>query len=549
MNGKYVVSLYKFQVSMLKSVVTFILSILLIFVVFSCANRGNISGGIEDIIPPKIIKSVPENYTTDFNETEIKIYFDEYVKFKDLQKQLIISPPMDPMPEITPLGTASKYVKIKITDTLAPNTTYAFNFGNSIVDNNEENPFPYYRYVFSTGNYIDSLKVEGQISDAFLQKPDDYVSVMLYEVDSTLTDSVVFKKIPKYITNTLDSTTTFSIENIKAGKYMLVAMKDENQDNKFQPKNDKIAFIEDYINVPTDSIFALKLFSEVLDTKVIRPRLISGEKIAFGFEGNHENLKILIQSEVPEDFKYRITKDTKADSLYYWYTPRIKTDSLVFRVTNNDYNEEFTVKISEQKRDTLKVTAEPSGTINFNDDFKITSAVPFTSIDEQKINIINKDSVSVTFKTVLDSLSNSYVFKFDKQESEKYNIQLLPEAVTDFFGNKNDTLSYSLSTKSYSDYGNARVILHNVVYPVIVQITDDKGDVKSEIYSTKPEPIDFRNLETGDFYLRVVYDANKNGKYDTGNFLRKEQPERISYYKDKLEIRSNFDNIYDFTLL
>ena len=146
-----------------------------------CANRGTPSGGEKDITPPVIIKSEPENFSTNFTAKEIKIYFDEYIKIKDLQKQLIISPPMNTEPEITPLGSASKYITIKIFDTLQPNTTYAFNFGESIIDNNESNPYPYYRYVFSTGTYIDSLQVKGRVEDALNQKPEEFVSVMLYE--------------------------------------------------------------------------------------------------------------------------------------------------------------------------------------------------------------------------------------------------------------------------------------------------------------------------------------------------------------------------------
>ena len=167
------------------------LLLLLICLLFSqCANRGTPSGGDKDIAPPIITQSIPENYSTNFNATEIKIFFDEYIKIKDLRKQLIVSPPMDPEAQITPLGSASKYITIQIFDTLQPNTTYAFNFGESIVDNNESNPYPYFRYVFSTGTYIDSLKINGVIEDALNDKPDNFVSVMLYEMDSTFSDSI-----------------------------------------------------------------------------------------------------------------------------------------------------------------------------------------------------------------------------------------------------------------------------------------------------------------------------------------------------------------------
>lgn len=527
-----------------------IIVVLVALVIASCANRGTPSGGIKDIIPPKITKSEPENYTTNFTGNEIKIYFDEYVKIKNVSKQLIISPPMDPAPDIIPLSSASKYIKITIKDTLAPNTTYAFNFGNSIVDNNEENPYPFYKYVFSTGNYIDSLSVKGIIVDATLRKPDDYISVMLYEADSTFTDSIIFKQNPRYVTNTLDSATTFSLENLKAGKYKLIALKDNNQDYKFQPQTDKIAFHEEFINVPVDSTtaFTLKLFSEDLEPKIIRPRLVSGEKIVFPYEGDYENMQIKTIETVPNNFESRITKDAKADSLYYWYKPRLQADSLQLNVSNLNYNQNFNVKISEQKRDTMNIQVEPKSLLNFNDEFKITSVVPFTNFEKSKVTILDKDSIAVDYNVKLDSLTNSYILNFEKKESEKYQIQLLPEAITDFFDNKNDTLNYQLNTKTYSDYGNARVILQNATYPIIAQITDDKGEVIAEQYSEKPEPIDFRHLKPGIFYLRVIYDTNKNKKYDTGNYLKNTQPERVSYYKDKLDIRSNFDNIYTFTL-
>ena len=329
----------------------------------------------------------------------------------------------------------------------------------------------------------------------------------------------------------------------------MVALKDQNHDYQFQPKTDKIAFHSSFISVPTDSLYTLKLFQETLDPKIIRPRLVAGEKIAFGYEGPTTDFKIDIASNVPAEFEYRITKDSKTDTLYYWYKPRLEVDSLIFNASLNNYKEDFTVKISEQPRDTLTVSASPSGTINFNDQFKITGSVPFINLDTEKVSIIDKDSVAVSFSTKLDSLSNTYSFEFEKKESERYRIQILPQAFTDFFGDTNDTLNYSLNTKTYGDYGNMRIVLKNAVYPVIVQLVTEKGEVKRELYSTKPEPLDFRYLETGDLFLRVIYDTNNNGKYDTGNYLLKRQPERVSYYPKLLEIRSNFDYIEEFTLL
>src|SRR6478736_5909054 len=187
---------------MFKSQYKFLIIILAIFMV-GCAKRGTITGGDKDTLAPVLQVSIPKNYSTNFNGKEIKLQFDEYVKLKDVNKQLVVSPPMNTPPDITPTA-ASKYISIKIKDTLLPNTTYSFNFGQSIQDNIEGNPYPQFKYVFSTGSEIDSLVVEGSIKDALQKKADNFVTVMLYEMNEKYNDSVIFKQKPRYITNTLD---------------------------------------------------------------------------------------------------------------------------------------------------------------------------------------------------------------------------------------------------------------------------------------------------------------------------------------------------------
>lgn len=515
--------------------------VLTISMLYTCANRGRPSGGEIDKVPPLITKVVPENFSTNFKGNEIRIYFNEFVKMKNLQKQLIISPPMDIDPTITPLSAASKYIKITINDTLEDNTTYAFNFGQSIVDNNEENPYDYYRYVFSTGDVIDSLSLKGLIFDAEKLEPDNFVSVMLYELDSTYTDSIVYKEKPKYITNTLDSLTTFSIDNIKEGKYVLIALKDENGNFTYQPKSDKIGFYEGIVNVPADTTYSLKLFKEELDFSVKRPKQIAGQKISFGFEGNYEDMTIEILGDTPEGFKSRITKDKSKDSLYYWYKPKIETDSAVFVIRNKIFVDTLKHKFRDIDKDSLVVRSIQSGTLNFIDDFTIEGSVPFVKIDESQVTILDKDSIDVPFTTSFDKLSNRYQFKFEKKESEKYNIQMLPNTFEDFFGNVNDTLNYAFRTKTLGDYTNIRVRLENAVYPVIVQLTTEKGEVKYEQFATEEQLFDFKNLDPNMYYIRVVYDTNGNQKWDSGNFLLQQQPERISYAKGLIDGRAGWD--------
>lgn len=529
-----------------------ILSLILIAICLaSCANRGNPSGGEKDIEPPIITKSEPENYSTNFKGKEIRVYFNEYVKIKDIRKQLIISPPMDKDPIVTPMSGASKYISIKIQDTLQDNTTYAFNFGESIVDNNEENPYPYYRYVFSTGNVIDSLSVKGYIEDALLKEPDTFVSVMLYEADSTYSDSIVYKQKPRYITNTLDSVTTFSIDNVKAGTYKLIALKDKNSNYKFDQKNDKIGYNEGFITLPADSTsHKLTLFKENVNFKAIKPKQDGETRIIFPYEGNYENMRIKVLDQTPENYKTRIIKDKKTDTLYYWYQPKFEIDTTFFIVSNEKYIDTFKHRFRTLEADSLRITALTKGTINFDQDFTIEGNIPLTKIDTSKITLMDKDSLSVPYKVKYDSIFNKYEFPIDKQEGQKYTFTMLPGTFTDFYENTNkDTLNYAVNTKMKSEYGNIRVNLRNAKLPLIVQLVDDKGEVMYERYAKEYPVVDFRNLAPKQYSLRAIFDTNKNGKYDTGNFLLGIQPERVSYSPPIEAIRSSFDFVIDFTLL
>lgn len=528
----------------------FIKVIFLSLILASCANRGTPSGGEKDEEPPVIIEERPENFSTNFKSEEIRIYFNEYVTIKDLRQQLIISPPMDNDPIITPASGASKYITIKITDTLKANTTYAFNFGESIVDNNEGNPYPYYRYVFSTGDAIDSLSVKGYVEDALLKKPDTFISVMLYEVDSTYTDSIVFKEKPRYITNTLDSVTNFSIDNIKAGTYKLIALKDKNGNFLFNQKDEKIAFKEGYITVPTDSSFRLNLFKEKANFKAIKPKQEGEFKIAFGYEGDYETMRIKVLGDTPEGFQTRIVKDPKTDTLYYWYKPKFELDSTQFIVSNEKSIDTFKHRFRSFDPDSLVLKTVSSATLNFEDDFTIEGNIPFTKIDTSKIKLIDRDSVIVPYKVEYDSIYNRYKFPVEKIEGQRYQLRMLPGTFTDFYdGINKDTLDYNFRTKAKSEYGNIRVNIINAKFPLIVQLVDDDGDVLYEKYTTESPVVDFFDLLPKTYNLRVIYDTNGNGKFDTGNFLLGIQPERVSYAPKIDEVRANFDNIIQFTLL
>lgn len=516
----------------------------------SCANRGSPTGGIKDIIPPQILRTIPENYSLNFEADEIRIYFDEYVKFKDLNKQLIISPPMNNTPEITPLGLPQKYVSIKILDTLKPNTTYAINFGTSIVDNNEGNPLSYFRYVFSTGNVLDSLSLKGYVKDALERKTDDFVSVMLYEIDSVYTDSLVFKAKPRYVTNTLDSVTEFNIQNIKAGTYQLIALKEENQNFTYQPRTDKIGFIKQLVSLPKDTStnHELQLFKRELDNQLLRPFVVSSNKIGLGFEGNPNLDSLTIEPFGKKIEKHKLIKSADSDTIFYWFKSEKLIDSLEFQVPVKNGNKSYVIRTREIDNDSLKISSKPSGVINFNEQFEIVSNNPLTEIDSNKFSLIDKDSIDVDFKIIEDHFNSNLKIALNLDQSQRYSLRLLPGALTDFFGEQNDTLNFSIRTKTFDDYGSARINVFNTKYPIIVQLTNESGDVKFSKYLTQSDPIDFNAIDPGVYYLRVIQDTNANGKWDSGHFINKKQPEKVSYFSDKLEVRAGWELIYDFTL-
>ena len=507
--------------------------------IIGCAKRGNITGGFIDTLAPVLKESVPENFKTNFTGNEIKLYFDEYIKMKDVNKQLIVSPPMNTAPVVSPTN-ASKYISIKIKDTLQPNTTYSLNFGQSIQDNNEGNVYPQFKYVFSTGSYIDSLSISGSIQDALEIQSDNFVTVMLYEINEKYNDSTIYKEKPRYVTNTLDSATTFKIENIKAGTYQLVALKDKNNNFIYNPGSEKIAFHKEPIVVgPENEFYNLKLFQENLRPKTFKPSQASGNRAVFGYEGDFKDANVVLKNG-SETLTTLTTKLPDKDSIQVWFQP-VKADSLQLSLNLGNYSKDYNFKIKDQKKDSLSFSAR-SGDIEFRRNFEIVSTIPLTKFDTTKIALVNKDSLAVPFSTDYDAFNQKLEFKFEKEPEQKYNITLLPGALTDFYERTNDTLQYKLSTRVTSDYGNLTMKLENLKsFPVIVQLTDAKGKVLDSEYIESEPVVTFNLIKPGIFILRIIYDTNRNGKWDPGSFLEKTQGEEVIYFPKEIDVRANWD--------
>ncbi len=519
--------------------------LILVFAVTGCAKRGTITGGAKDTIAPVLQRSEPANLTTNFKGKTIRLYFDEYVKLKDVSKQLVISPPMNSTPDITPT-VASKFINIRFTDTLKENTTYSLNFGQSIQDNNEGNPYSQFKYVFSTGSYIDSLKVEGSIKDALETKTDNFVNVMLYEIDEKYNDSIVYKEKPRYVTNTLDSLSTFKIENVKAGKYLLIALKDNIANYKFDPKKDKIGFYPEPITLPSDQKYSLELFNEVPVFKALKPTQAAGGRLLMGYEGNPKDIRTTIING-DEIVPSIVTRFPDKDSVQVWFRP-IKADSISINVAKDKFAKDFVVKIKSQKTDSLSISAIQSGTLHPRQDFTLKLSTPLVKTDTTKISVTDMNSKPLAFKTEYDVFEQRFKIYFKREPEQKYTVDVLPGAFTDLYENANDTLGFRVSTKKLSEYGNLVVNLQNVKqFPVIVQLTDEKGKILAEEYSENSPTVEFMGVEPNKFVLRVIYDTNKNRVWDTGSFMERRQAEEV-IYGSTFEVRSNWDWTENFDL-
>lgn len=522
--------------------ILFLITSLTLF--WRCAQRGSPTGGAKDEKPPVLLSAEPKSGSKQFNQKKIRLTFDEFVTTKDLRKQLIISPPMETFPVVSPTS-ASKRLDVTISDTLKPNTTYVFNFGNSIVDYNEGNPYRDFKYVFSTGDFIDSLKVNGTIKDAYSPKPDNFVTVMLYEFNETYKDSLVYKEKPTYITNTLDSLETFQLNYLRSGKYVMIALKDKNGNYRFDQKEDKIGFLDAPIEVTNDTLnaYELSLFKEIPNYKAARPVQASENRIIFGFEGNVDSIKIKPISSVKGDFKHFISKEPKKDTLNFWFSPK-QADSLLFTVENFHKIDTFKVRLKTMKPDSLQISNLFSSELPKGKHFGWKSNIPLSKIDSTKIKVFSKDSLTVPFSTQLDKEKLELSLIFNTKYDESYRIEALPSAMTDFFGNTNDTLRVSLKTKKLEDYALLKLsIQQEIRFPAIVQLTNEKGtEVEQELYVEQAQKqYVFENVKPGKYTVRVIEDRNNNKIWDTGNFLKRLQPEKTFHYPNLIELRANWE--------
>ena len=518
----------------------------------SCARRSSPTGGEKDSIPPVLIAANPKINSVNFNTDEIRLTFNEWVKLENLDKQLIISPPLEKKKyEIKPLSGITKKIFINFIDSLQENTTYTINFGNSILDNNEGNKMNFFNYTFSTGPTLDSLVLKGNVEDAFDLETDEYLSLQLYKIDSTYNDSIIFNSQPTYLANTLDST-TYTLKNLKEGSYILIALKDIGDDYIFNPLYDKIGYYDSIVSLPKDSIINLRLFKEETSIVWDRPHFINSEKIGFGYYGKLDLDKISLASKIPDSVEYLFTKEKCKDTINFWLS-RNSLDSLEFKLKEIDTIKTLTVKFDRSKDsliDSLEMTKITESVIGLKEIFKLSSNLPIREISDSLIFIRNIDSVLIPFKSSINNNLDEITLDFEVKPQDDYSIYILPNAIVDLKGGTNDTLDYKTVSQSLEDYGNVYLnVIRDNESEYILQMLNSNNEIVRKYNSIINDGLyNFELIKPGKYIFRMIKDNNGNKKWDTGNYLKKIQPEEVYYSNFELDIRANWDFNETFNL-
>ena len=513
----------------------------LFFATVQCAKRASPTGGPRDSLPPVLVNASPKLNTVFFDKEEISLTFDEYITLKDISKQLIISPPLNSSQyKVYPVTGASKKVTLKLLDSLLENTTYTFNFGEAIVDFNESNPATYLTYTLSTGATIDSLYIRGRVTDAFERKTERFISLQLYPVDSTFTDSVVYTQKPLYVTSTLD-TTIYRFQNLRAGKYALIALQDQAGNYFFDQSSDKIGFNQELIELPQDSVIDLRLFEERKNFLWDGPYFVNSHHIAVAYYGDRKTESFEMISSVPEGFESLITQSRTTDTLNYWFKGA-ELDSLQFEFNIKDSLVKKTVQFKNPISDSLVIDKYTKGTLRLLDKFELKSNLPITAVDNTYLKVTNVDTIQIPATLKIQENYDRITVDFEVIPNDRYEISLFPNALKDFWGATHDTLVFRTSTKKIEDYGNIFLrVQHESPYPYMIELLKNKEVVRKYTTPTIGGNYKFELLDAGKYQVRLIEDINANEQWDTGNYLEKIQPEKVIYFWKEIDLRANWD--------
>lgn len=590
----------------------FLVIIALAALCLNCAQVGSPTGGPRDEDPPKVLESIPANYSSYFEAKKIQITFDEYIVLDNVNQELIVSPPMEEQPEVK---LRKRTLIIEFEEELKENTTYTFNFGNAIKDLHEGNKLQNFEYVFSTGAVLDSMSVKGSLQNAeTLEKPQDPISIMLY---TDLRDSVPLTEIPMYVGRSNDSG-VFSVNNLRPGEYKVFALKDGNNNLLFDLPTEEIAFLDTTLTVSTDFVRqllgieaedslllqsndTLQILSEPGDSTLMASDSISPagpdltslyidlmlftepDEIQYITDYTREDprkLQTVFALPLTDSFAFDILPDpgeeiryledfsSERDSLTLWIIDSVqyRKDSLflALQYTAKDTAQQYITfsdtlifaykeKTSKRKRkdesseiEKLEIkTIRNAGNQGLYNKLALTLDFPLAEINDQLIKLYHiPDSVEfpVPFRAEVDtSHLNRAQLSVEWEAEAEYRLEVLPGALTSFYPLEHDTIDVKFTTRDTEFYGKILLNISQVKHRILVQLLD-KDKVIEEMEVNSDGQYIFPNLAPREYTIKFIHDINENGKWDTGKYLIKLQPEAVEFLPGSIEVRSNWDH-------
>ena len=534
----------------------------------SCAQIGMLTGGDADKTPPKVVRYRPDSATTHFNSKTIEITFDEFIQIQELTSQLIISPPLEFNPEIT-LKKKTLVIELDKKEVLKPNTTYSISFGNAVKDIRESNALENFRYIFSTGPYIDSLTLSGAVEYAFDHKAEKSILVMLYR---DMNDSTIYKNLPDYFAKTNDAG-FFALTNIRQGKYHIVALKDENSNYKYND-DERFGFISDPVEAGAKDPVVISLYTESPKRIFVKKSTqVQYGKFILAFNRGTDSLDINVLNKEALKGVKELTEYSKArDTITYWIDP-VDKDSLILQVKNgasviDTLNFKLLKRESATKysRTPFKLTlanVTSAQTFDLNKELQFIFTHPIEKINEGATVIFKEDSVTYSRYPLIFTKSDTRtdavkIITSQKinakgsaakssrnmllKENTTYTLTIPPASFTDFYGLTNDTIKMKFRTKEEKFYGSVKLDITTVsTGNYIVQLLDERENVIRESKIATSESIFYDYLYPATYRLKVIFDKNANGKWDEGNYQKKLQPEKVIFNSEPVNIRSNWD--------
>ena len=544
----------------------------------SCAStKAAPSGGPKDTIPPVVVRTVPSEMAVGFplEKGEITVLFNEYVQVKDAYKNILLSPPQKKAVKTRIKG---KGVVVTFPEPLDSNQTYSLNFGASIVDNNEGNPLFGYSYSFSTGNEIDSLMFSGTIVDAATLFPVENATVALYLNPK---DSTVMNELPKAVAKT-DKWGYFTVRNIKGVPYTIYAFSDDNNNNKYDQGAEKIAFMENTF-IPTEvmhkdspqlqyydpkdtlgclarpSQVELRIFSEKSTNQFIKDYKRHSKRGAYiKFNAADAQIDSFSIAGIKDNQIIRQFNVTK-DSLSFWINePGKIADTLHLGIKYHKTDTAgvlvpFTEKLkliapfekkkdvgnnSQERKDLLKFNISADNKIVEQEGIVLTFPEPLVKKDFDSLSFIMSNpkqiKSNVKYTVEQDSIEiNKYVIRPQEQfvKGNDYEIKFPMGIFRDINGFTNDSTKTQITLPNSDNASSIAVEIINVGARYIVElINDTRTKVYRKYIINNDAVLEFPYLEKGKYAIRITEDKNNNGLLDTGDLLKRKQPEKVLLY-------------------